>query len=81
MGSRVQTLLARSKLFMNDSELYGCAPDELSKSVVIWDVNRNATCCKLPNNADVLDISPIQHNHESFLCALTDKQLRIFRKR
>lgn len=79
-GSKVQKMLARSKLFEYNGELYGCAPEELSKSVVLWDVNKNITCCNLPNQNDVLDICPIEFNQNNFLCALADKQLRVFKK-
>lgn len=80
VGSTVQKMLAKSKLFMDNSELYGCAPDEQTKSVVLWDVNKNTACCKMPNQFDVLDICPIQYDQETYICALTDKQLRIFKK-
>lgn len=79
-GSNVQKMLAKTKLFMCNNELFGCAPDEASKSVVVWDVNKNVTCCKLPNQNDVLDICPIQYNQENFLCSLSDKQLSIFKQ-
>lgn len=79
-GSNVQKMLTKTKLFMCNNELYGCAPDEVSKSVMVWDVNKNLTCCKLPNQNDVLDICPIEYNQENFLCSLSDKQLRIFKQ-
>ncbi len=79
-GSSVQKMLAKSKLFMHDSELYGCAPDELNKAVVLWDVGKNSKCCSMPNQNDVLDICPILYDGNSYICALTDKQLRVFKK-
>ena len=80
VGSNVQKMLAKSKLFSYNSLLYGCAPDEQTKSVVIWDVNKNETCCKLNNQNDVLDVCPILFNQTSFVFTLTDKQLRVFKK-
>ena len=44
LGSNVQKMLARSKLFLYDSQLYGCAADEPKKSVVICDVKKNEVC-------------------------------------
>ncbi len=79
-GSNVQKMLAKSKLFMHNSELYGCAPDELNKTVVLWDVEKNTKCCSMPNQNDVLDICPILYDENSYICALTDKQLRVFRR-
>ncbi len=81
LGSNVQKILARSKLFTHDSKLFGCASDEASKSIVIWDVNRNEICTKLSNMNEVLDICPIPNiNKSSFIVSLADKQLRIFKK-
>ena len=80
LGSNVQKMLAKSKLFTYDTQLYGCAPDEASKSVLIWDVNKNELCTKLANASEVLDICPIHYNNSNFILSLTDKQLRIFKK-
>ena len=40
-GAATQDKLAKSRLFTYDSRLYGCASEEPSKSVVIWDVSNS----------------------------------------
>ena len=80
VGSSVQKMLAKTKLFSYNSELYGCAPEESTKSVAIWNVSKNETITKLPNTSEVLDICPIHFNKENYIATLTDKQLRIFKK-
>jgi hypothetical protein len=79
-GSSVQKMLARSKLFLYNSELYGCSPCEESKTAQIWSVSSGKTIAKLNNGADILDVCPVKCRNDYFLCTLTDKQLRIFKK-
>lgn len=79
-GSNIQKMLARTKLFVLNSQLYASAPCELSKSAVIWNVSTGETCCKLPNQNDILDVCPFQYKDQCFMTTLTDKQLRIFKK-
>ena len=40
-GANSQKMLAKSRLFTYESRLYGCAPEETTKSVVIWDVSES----------------------------------------
>ncbi|CAF0874459.1 unnamed protein product [Brachionus calyciflorus] len=79
-GSNIQKMLARSKLFCFNSQLYATVPCEASKSAVVWNVSTGETCCKLNNQNDILDICPFQYKDQSYVSTLTDKQLRIFRK-
>ncbi len=79
-GANVQKLLARSKLFCLNNQLYGCAPCESNKSALVWDVSTNELCTKLSSTSDILDVCPIQYKDQSLVCTLTDKQLRVFRK-
>ncbi len=82
-GSTEQKMLAKSKLYSLDaSELYACASDEPTRCLNIWSVNRNELACKLNNASEVLDSCSIrlENNHVDYLCSLTDKQLRIFKK-
>jgi E3 ubiquitin-protein ligase RFWD3 len=79
-GSNVQKLLARSKLFCMDGQLYGAAPCESAKSALVWDAASNELCAKLSSASDIIDVCSFQHREQHFMCTLTDKQLRIFRK-
>jgi E3 ubiquitin-protein ligase RFWD3 len=80
VGGPVQKLLARSKLFYHNQQLYGCAPDEPSKSALIWDVSRNETIAKLANSGEIYDVCPIWYNNCTYISTLTDKQLRVFKQ-
>ncbi len=40
-GGKTQQKLAKSRLFTYDSRLYGCASEEPSKCVIIWDVSNS----------------------------------------
>lgn len=79
-GSSIQKMLARSRLFCFDSQLYASVPCESSKSAIIWNVSNGETCCKLNNQNDILDICPFLYKDNFYLSTLTDKQLRLFRK-
>lgn len=79
-GSSIQKMLARSRLFCLESQLYATVPCESSKSAIIWDVTNGETCCKLNNQNDILDIYPFCYKDNFYLSTLTEKQLRIFRK-
>jgi hypothetical protein len=79
-GANVQKMLARSKLFFMDSKLYGLSPCEQTKTALIWDVAAGETMAKLPNTSEIIDVCPIKYNDNNFMCTLTDKQLRIFRR-
>lgn len=79
-GSNIQKMLARSKLFCMNSQLYGCVPCESTKSAVVWNVSTGETCCRLPNENDILDVCPFQYKDQHYVGTLTDKQLRIFKK-
>jgi hypothetical protein len=78
-GSNVQKMLARSKLFCFNSELYGCSPCERTKTAVIWNVSSGKSCFGLTNSSEILDVCPINSNGSQVVCTLTDKQLRIFK--
>ena len=80
IGAPVQKLLSRSRLFYFNSQLYGCAPDEPTKSALVWDVNKNEIISKLPNSGEILDVCPIQYNNAHYISTLTDKQLRVFKR-
>lgn len=80
IGAPVQKLLSRSKLFYFNSQLYGCAPDEPSKSALVWDVNKNETISKLASTGDIIDVCPIQYNNASYISTLTEKQLRVYKR-
>ena len=79
-GSHVQKILARSKLFCIDTHLFGCSPCEDSKTALVWDVSSSSICSKLANTADIIDVCPIRSQDNHFVCTLTDKQLRVFKK-
>ena len=80
-GSNVAKLLTRSKLFMLNSELYGCSSCEVDKSATIWNVSNGAQCCKLINTSEVIDVYPLKFRDENIICTLTEKQLRIFKQK
>lgn len=80
-GSNEQKMLARSKLYSIDSNLYAFASDEPSRSLNLWGVSKNELSAKLVNSSEVLDSCFIQSDaNNQIVCSLTDKQLRIFRK-
>lgn len=79
-GSSVQKLLAKTRLYTYQSQLYGCAPCESTKSAMIWNVKTGETCSRLNNSTEVLDVCPIQYRDNHYMCTLTDKQLRVFKK-
>ena len=80
-GSNEQKMLARSKLYSIDSDLYAFASDEPSRSLSLWGVSKNELSAKLVNSSEVLDSCFIQSDAANqIVCSLTDKQLRIFRK-
>jgi E3 ubiquitin-protein ligase RFWD3 len=79
-GSSVQKLLAKSKLFCVSGQLCGAAPCEATKSVMVWDVAGNQLLTRLPCASDVIDVCPIQRRETSFMCSLSDKQLKLFKK-
>jgi hypothetical protein len=80
-GTNIQKLLARSKLFMFNSELYGCSSCEKSNSVSIWNVSSNKQCDKLVNTSAVIDVLPLKFKQKNYICSLTEKQLKIFKQR
>jgi E3 ubiquitin-protein ligase RFWD3 len=81
VGPKVQELMSKSKLFSLDNKLYGCASDESSQCVRIWDAIEGDLCCKLNSDKNIIDICSIKYDQSHFLCTLNDKQLRIFKKR
>jgi hypothetical protein len=80
IGASVQKLITKSKLFYYNSKLYGCAPDEPSKSALVWDVNKNETIGKLANSGEIMDVCQMQYNNTSYIATLTDKQLKVFKR-
>ena len=80
-GSNVQKLLAKSKLFTLNSELYGCSSCEVNKSATVWNVSSGKQCHKLANASEVIDVYPLRYHEETYICTLTEKQLKIFKHR
>ena len=80
-GSNEQKFLARSKLFSLNTELFGCSSCEKNKCVQVWNVSSGNQCAKLMTNGAVIDVLPIKYRNDTYVCSLTEKQLKIFRLR
>ena len=66
-GSNIQKLLARSKLFCQNSQLFGLAPCEATKSALIWDVASNELRTKLAIASDVIDVCSFSYRENNFV--------------
>ena len=80
-GSNQQKLMARSKMFTINTELYGCSSCEEHRAASVWSVSSGKECARLANTSAVIDVLPLKFRQDSFICSLTEKQLKIFRQR
>lgn len=80
-GGNTQKLLSRNALIHDpgtDGNLFACACDEGSQSVLIWDVTTSELKQKLGSDLPVLDICQFTQEN-SYLMSLTEKQATIFK--
>ncbi|XP_022094225.1 E3 ubiquitin-protein ligase RFWD3-like isoform X2 [Acanthaster planci] len=81
-GGPTMKVLTRSTLYQSPDkpdQLYACSGDEASSSALIWDTANGNQVQKLTVNATVLDVCPFQFNQHSFLAALTEKQVKLYK--
>ena len=80
-GSNEQKFLARSKLLALNAELYGCSSCEKNKCVQVWNVSSGKQCARLTTNGAAIDVLPLKYRNDTYVCSLTEKQLKIFKLR
>ncbi|KAL0968108.1 hypothetical protein UPYG_G00262510 [Umbra pygmaea] len=56
-----------------------CAGDEATNSTMVWNATSGSLIQKLPADLPVLDICPYESNQSSYLAALTEKMLKIYK--
>lgn len=81
-AGRTQTLLSKSVVLPHpsmDNNLLVCAGDESTQSLHIWDNGNSQLKQRLRTDGAVLDICAIRTNHTTYLAALTDKILKVFK--
>ncbi|EDO47854.1 predicted protein, partial [Nematostella vectensis] len=82
-GGPIQKLLSRPALFPHPDDgnrLLVAAPDEASKSTLIWDGNVAKRTQKLPDQGEpVLDVKPFAVNGSQFLTTITEQKLNIYK--
>lgn len=81
-AGRTQTLLSKSILLPHpkmENNLYVCAGDESTQSLHIWESGSGQLKQRLRTDGAVLDICAIRTNQMTFLAALTDKILKVFK--
>ncbi|XP_030622349.1 E3 ubiquitin-protein ligase RFWD3 [Chanos chanos] len=75
-------LLTKNAVFKSparDGSMLVCAGDEASNSAMVWNAGSGSLLQKLPADLPVLDICPFEINHGSYLAALTEKMLKIYK--
>ncbi|XP_038053459.1 E3 ubiquitin-protein ligase RFWD3-like isoform X2 [Patiria miniata] len=80
-GGPTMKVLTRSTLYQSPErpdQLYACSGDEATSSALIWDTTNGNQIQKLTVNATILDVCPFQFNRQSFLAALTEKQVKLY---
>lgn len=81
-GGSTQKLLTRNRIILhpeNEHDLLACTGDEATQSFQIWNTTSGCLVQKAMTSDSVLDLCPVTLNDQSFLIALTDKQISVFR--
>ncbi|XP_071122064.1 E3 ubiquitin-protein ligase rfwd3.S-like isoform X1 [Mytilus edulis] len=81
-AGRTQTLLSKSVLLPHptmENNMLVCAGEESTQSLHIWDCGKSQLKQRLRTDGAVLDICAIKTNNMTYLAALTDKILKVFK--
>lgn len=81
-GSQTQTVLTRALLMTHpaeDSRMLVCAGEETSSGVHIWDTSSSQLVQRLPAGGVVVDTCTLRLNQQTYLAALTEKNLKVYR--
>ncbi|XP_062576886.1 E3 ubiquitin-protein ligase RFWD3-like, partial [Saccostrea cucullata] len=81
-GSQTQTVLTRTLLMTHpadDSRMLICAGVETTSGVHIWDTSSGQLVQRLPAGGIVVDTCAMSINQQTYLAALTEKNLKIHR--
>ncbi|KAJ9585898.1 hypothetical protein L9F63_020461, partial [Diploptera punctata] len=77
-GSTSQNLLSRPCLMPVQGDTLVAAHQESLKSIALWSVSSGRQVINSPASRPVIDLCPIQINHNQYLAALTEKWLKIY---